>query len=86
MATSPTGNQGGNDPKGSLPLPSSRRGIKGFYNEVVREMKRVSWPTKAETHRLTGVVLTTCVALVVLLSAMGYIFDTVIRLITTGKV
>jgi len=79
--------QGGGEPRkaaGSLPIPTSRRGIKGFFNEVLREMKKVSWPTKAETNRLTGVVLIVCVVLVAILSSMGYVFDTLIRLMTKG--
>jgi preprotein translocase SecE subunit len=79
--------QGGGEPRksaGTLPIPTSRRGLKGFFNEVLREMKKVSWPSKAETNRLTGVVLIVCIGLVVVLTAMGYAFETFIRLITKG--
>ncbi len=81
--------QGGGEPRkspGSLPIPTSRRGLKGFLNEVVREMKKVSWPSKAETNRLTGVVLIVCSVLVFILSTMGYFFDTMIKLLTKGHV
>jgi preprotein translocase SecE subunit len=71
--------------RGSVPIPKSKRGLKGFFNEVLREMKKVSWPTKTETNRLTGVVLIVCAGLVVLFLALSYIFDTVVTLITKGS-
>lgn len=61
-----------------------RRGLKGFFNEVMREMKKVSWPTVQETNRLTGVVLLACLAMVTILTLLGYFFETVIRIITHG--
>ena len=67
-------------------MPSSRRGIKGFINEVNREMRKVSWPSVQETNRLSGVVLALCVAMAVILTGMGYVFDTLVRLITKGTI
>gem|GEM_PF-312332 len=77
--------QGGR-PRGSLPVPKSKRGVKGFFKEVGRELKKVSWPTKAETNRLTGVVLAVCVLVVIILSTLGAVFGAVIDLITKGRV
>ncbi len=73
-------------PQGSLPLPKAKRGVKGFFNEVMREMKKVTWPTKAETNRLTTVVLGVCVIIVVILTVLGYLFQSVISLITKGSI
>ena len=61
-----------------------RRGLKGFFNEVIREMKKVSWPTVQETNRLTGVVLLACAGMVTMLTFLGYFFETMIRIITKG--
>jgi preprotein translocase SecE subunit len=72
----------GGKARGSLPVPKSKRGLKGFYNEVVREMKKVTWPTRAETNRLTTVVLAVCLLLVTLLSALGFVFGFVIDILT----
>jgi preprotein translocase subunit SecE len=72
-------------PQGSVPIPKSKRGLKGFFAEVGREMKKVSWPTKAETNRLTGVVLAVCVMIVIILSAMSTVFDTLVKLLTQGS-
>jgi len=80
----PTGNQP--QRASSIPTPKMRRGPKGFFNEVSREMKKVSWPTKAETNRLTGVVLTVCGILTVMLTVLSYACEALTNLITQGKV
>ncbi len=79
---------GGDEPRrsGALPIPKSKRGLKGFFLEVGREMRKVSWPSRAETNRLTGVVLAVCGIVVVILSAMSYFFETIVNLITKGTV
>jgi preprotein translocase SecE subunit len=82
MATATTGSSGGEG--GNLPIPKSRRGIKGFINEVVRELKKVNWPTKAETNRLTGVVMAVTFMSVLILTAMGFLFEVIINFITKG--
>jgi len=70
--------------RSSLPIPKSKRGFKGFFNEVGREMKKVSWPTRAETNRLTAVVLVVCAGLVVLFTALSVVFDILVGLLTKG--
>lgn len=85
MATSNTGSPTG-EGGGSLPIPKSKRGIKGFYHEVVREMKKVSWPTKSETNRLTGVVMAVTIMSVLILTAMSIVFNTLVSLLTKGGV
>ena len=71
--------------RGSIPIPKSKRGPKAFFSEVQREMKKVSWPTRTETNRLTVVVLSVCAGLVVLFTAMSFVFDNLINLLTRGK-
>lgn len=85
MATATTGPTGG-DSGGNLPIPKSRRGIKGFISEVSREMKKVSWPTKSETNRLTGVVMAVTILCVVILTGLSIIFATLVNLLTRGSV
>jgi len=88
MSNVAAGAPDGNEPRkaGSLPVPKSKRGLKGFFNEVGREMKKVSWPTKSETNRLTGVVLAVCGLVVAILTAMSYAFETITNLITRGSI
>lgn len=83
MSTATTGSNPG-DGGGGLPIPKSRRGIKGFYSEVIREMKKVNWPTKKETNRLTGVVMAVTIICVLILLGFGIVFGTLVDLITRG--
>ncbi len=59
----------------TIALPKSKRGTKGFFAEVKREIKKVNWPTKEETTRLTGVVLTVCGLVILILMGLNYFFD-----------
>lgn len=70
--------------RGSLPTPKMNRGPKAYLNEVMRELKKVNWPTKAETNRLTGVVLIVCVTAGAILSGMGFVFGLIIDFVTKG--
>ena len=63
-------------------MPKSNRGLKGYFQEVRREVKKVNWPTVPETHRLTGVVLGVCALLVVILTSLGYVFERVVDFLT----
>jgi len=58
--------------------------MKGFFKEVVREIKKVNWPTPKETNRLTGIVLAVCGLIVAVLSALSYVIDTIVTLLTKG--
>lgn len=59
-----------------VPLPRMRRGPKSYYNDVIREMRHVNWPTTQETNRLTGVVLAVCGIVVVILTVLSIVFQT----------
>jgi preprotein translocase SecE subunit len=86
MATVANGMDEPRKPQGSVPIPRSKRGLKGFLNEVSREMKKVSWPTRTETNRLTGVVLGVCVLVGGIMIVMSTFFDFLVKMITQGKV
>lgn len=68
----------------SLPTPKLNRGIKGFFAEISREMKKVTWPPHKETNRLTGIVLAVCGLVVVILTAMHFAADMIISAMTKG--
>ena len=70
----------------SIATPKFKRGLKGFITETRREMKKVVWPTKKETTRLTFVVLSLCIIIACGLSLMGWIDDTAVQMITKGHV
>ena len=65
-----------------LPLPTSKRGPKSFFEGVKREMRKVSWPAYKETNRLFGVVVAVCLLLTVIMAGLGQFFEVVINLIT----
>ncbi len=69
---------------GNLPVPKMRRGVKGFYRDVVREMKHVTWPKPQETTRLTGVVLAVCVMIVTMLYFATLIFGQILAAIISS--
>lgn len=70
----------------SIATPKFKRGLKGFIADTSREMKKVNWPTKKETNRLSFVVLSLVVIIATLLSLMGWVSDTFIQLLTKGHV
>ncbi len=72
-------------PGGRIPVPSMRKGVGQFLKEVGIEMRKVIWPTRAETMRLTSAVLFVCVLFVLYLYIAGIIVETVIHLMEGGK-
>lgn len=69
-------------PASSIPVPkTSRGGIKGYINDVVRELKKVDWPPVKETNRLTGVVLAVCAIIAITMTVLSFGVDTIIKLI-----
>ncbi len=81
MAMSKSSNQ---PPTGSVPLPGSKRGPRAFFHEVGRELKKVSWPAKSETNRMTGVVLIMCAIAIVFLYGLQEAFHIIVQLLTEG--
>jgi preprotein translocase subunit SecE len=57
------------------PRPQRERtGPAQFGREVRGELRKVAWPTRAETARLSGVVLVTIVILTSLIFGLDYVF------------
>lgn len=71
-------------PGGGVPVPKMKRGFRGFYRDLVREMKHVTWPTVGETNRLTGVVLGVCIFIILLLFGLSYVFDMLLKPLIGG--
>lgn len=77
-------NSGPNPPQGTIAIPKSRRGFKGFLNEVQRESKKIDWPAPKETTRLTGIVLAVCGMIVAVLFALSQVVDVIISQLLRG--
>jgi len=60
------------------PLPrtgiGSRVGI-GFFGEVISELRKVNWPSRQETTRLTLLVLAISISLGIFLGVMDNLFS-----------
>ncbi len=54
--------------------------IVNFFNDVVKEMKKVTWPTKAELKESTNIVIVTCL----IIAAFTYFIDMMIAQIFKG--
>jgi preprotein translocase subunit SecE len=54
--------------------------IINFFNDVVKEMKKVTWPTKDELKESTTIVIIVCL----ILAAFTYIVDMGVTVIFKG--
>lgn len=54
--------------------------IIGFFEDVVKEMKKVTWPTQAELKESTVVVIVVCL----ILAAFTYVIDMGVQLVFKG--
>ena len=54
--------------------------IIGFFDDVVKEMKKVTWPTMEELKESTTVVIVSCL----MLAAFTYVIDMLITQIFKG--
>ncbi|PIW70678.1 MAG: preprotein translocase subunit SecE [Ignavibacteriales bacterium CG12_big_fil_rev_8_21_14_0_65_30_8] len=54
--------------------------IIGFFEDVVKEMKKVTWPTKDELKESTNVVIVVCL----LIAAFTYAIDMIITQLFKG--
>ncbi|MBZ0201267.1 MAG: preprotein translocase subunit SecE [Ignavibacteriaceae bacterium] len=54
--------------------------IVNFFNDVVKEMKKVTWPTKAELKESTTVVIIVCI----LIASFTYVIDMAINALFKG--
>ena len=73
-------------PASSIATPNiKKRGWKGFYRDVIREMKYVNWPTRHETNRLTGVVIAVSLIATLVLFVLSTAFSLLYNAILKGN-
>jgi preprotein translocase subunit SecE len=58
-----------------------REKIIGFFDDVVKEMKKVTWPTKDELKDFTSVVLVATLIMAVFIYAVDTIVNVALRYI-----
>jgi len=54
--------------------------IKTFFNDVVKEMKKVTWPTKDELKESTYIVIIVCL----IFAGLTYVIDMAITQVFKG--
>ena len=54
--------------------------IIGFFDDVVKEMKKVTWPSQAELKESTIIVIVVCL----ILAAFTYVIDMAVQQVFKG--
>lgn len=67
--------------KSNAKKDKSNKAKSNFAKEVVAELKKVSWPSKKEVAKATGVVIAISAVLGIVVGAFDYLFSTLINLI-----
>jgi len=63
--------------------PSKKRRFT-FFADIVGELKKVVWPTRQETTRLTLIVIGLCLVMGVILGAVDYGFSELVAKVLLG--
>ena len=69
-------------PQATAAQPKKRRF--SFFSDIVGELRKVVWPTRQETIRLTLIVLGLCIVMGVLLGAVDYGFSELVAKVLLG--
>ena len=64
--------------------PTKRSRLR-FFIDIIAELRKVIWPTRQETLRLTIIVLIICIAIGLILGGIDYGFTQLVREIFIGK-
>lgn len=68
---------------GAIASPAKKSKLM-FFGEVVGELKKVRWPTRQETFRLSILVLIICVVVGAILGALDYAFTRLVSNVFLG--
>jgi preprotein translocase subunit SecE len=64
---------------------ASERGLKnktvGFFNDVAREMRKVSWPKRDELQDATVITLVVCLVMAAFVFGVDKIFETILKFV-----
>lgn len=69
-------------PQAAGSQPKKRRFT--FFSDIIGELKKVVWPTRQETMRLTLIVIGLCVAMGLVLGAVDYGFSELVAKVFLG--
>jgi len=72
--------------KSTVPAAQPKKRRFAFISDVVGELRKVAWPTRQETIRLTLIVIGVCVIMGAALGAIDYGFsELVAKVFLSGK-
>jgi len=69
-------------PQAQSAQPKKRRFT--FFADIIGELRKVVWPTRQETIRLTLIVIGLCVVMGLLLGAVDYAFSELVAKVLLG--
>lgn len=69
-------------PQSTVAQPKKRRFT--FFSDIIGELKKVVWPTRQETTRLTLIVIGLCVVMGLVLGAVDYGFSELVAKVFLG--
>ncbi len=56
-----------------------------FVGDVISELRKVTWPSREEAIRLTGIVLAVSIVIGAFLGGVDYVFYWIINVLLLGK-
>ena len=56
-----------------------------FFSDIIAELKKVIWPTRRETIRLTIIVLIVCIGMGIILGVLDYGFTHLVWNVLLGR-
>jgi preprotein translocase subunit SecE len=69
-------------PQAQAAQPKKRRFT--FFSDIIGELRKVVWPTRQETIRLTLIVIGLCVVMGIVLGAVDYGFSELVAKVLLG--
>jgi len=70
--------------KAQTPVAQPKKRRFTFFSDIVGELKKVVWPTRQETMRLTLIVIGLCVVMGLILGAVDYGFSELVAKVFLG--
>jgi len=57
-----------------------KKKILDFFNDVIKEMKKVTWPKKEELRESTIIVIVACLVISVFIYAVDFVIGQVVKI------
>ncbi|MBP7999974.1 MAG: preprotein translocase subunit SecE [Chloroflexi bacterium] len=64
--------------QGENALTRFSEAVRRYFRETRGELRRVTWPTREESQRLTGVVIAVTIVFALFLGALDFVFSNIV--------